>query len=210
VRVIAGSARGRPLRAPRKAPTRPTSDRVKEALFSMIESLLAWGRPEAEIGSPEIWAGLRAADVYAGSGALGIEALSRGAASALFLEASADAVGAIRENLLLTDLTSRGEVRPGDVRRTLATLAGPVDLALMDPPYADEASVEVAGSIATAAWLAGDAILVFEHSRRLAVPDKLGTLKRQRDRRYGDTVLTIYARGAYDRAEANAQDEVDG
>ncbi|HEY3107786.1 MAG TPA: RsmD family RNA methyltransferase [Chloroflexota bacterium] len=204
MRVIAGSARGRPLRAPKKAPTRPTSDRVKEALFSMIESLLAWGRPEVEIGSAELWRGLRVADVYAGSGALGIEALSRGAAGALFLEASADAVAAIRENLRLTGTAALGDVRGGDVRRTLPTLAGPIDLAVMDPPYADRSAVEVAGSIAAAAWLADDALLVLEHSRRLAAPDKLGTLKRQRDRRYGDTVVTIYARGAYDRAAANA------
>jgi len=210
VRVIAGSARGRPLRAPKRAPTRPTSDRVKEALFSIVESLLAWGRPEAEIGSEEVWQGLRVADVYAGSGALGVEALSRGAAGAVFLEASADAVGAIRENLRLTGLAGRAEVRGGDVRRTLAGLAGPVALVLMDPPYADAGGLEVAAAIAAATWLADDALLVLEHSRRLAVPDKLGTLKRQRDRRYGDTVLTIYARGTYDRAGANALDEVDG
>jgi 16S rRNA (guanine966-N2)-methyltransferase len=209
LRVIAGSARGRPLRAPKKAPTRPTSDRVKEALFSMIESLLAWGWPEAEIGSPELWRTLRIVDVYAGSGALGIEALSRGAAGATFLEASADAVGAIRENLRLTGLAALGEVRTGDVRRTLASVVGPIDLAVMDPPYADQSAAEVAGAVADADWLADDAILVFEHSRRLAAPDKLGTLERQRDRRYGDTVLTIYARGAYDRAGANALEEVD-
>src|SRR4051812_49719215 len=125
MRVIAGSARGRPLRAPKKAPTRPTSDRVKEALFSMIESLLAWGRPEAEIGSAELWRGLRVADVYAGSGALGIEALSRGADAAVFLEASADAVAAIRANLGLTGLAARAEVRGGDVARTLPGLSGP-------------------------------------------------------------------------------------
>jgi len=210
VRVIAGSARGRPLRAPKKAPTRPTSDRVKEALFSMVESLLAWGRPEAEIGSADLWRGLRVADVYAGSGALGIEALSRGAAGALFLEGSADAVGAIRENLRLTGLAALGEVRGGDVGRTLPALPGPIDLAVMDPPYADRAALEVAEAIAGAPWLATDALLVLEHSRRLAVPDKLGTLKRQRERRYGDTIVTIYGRGAYDRAAANALNEVHG
>src|SRR5262245_57789097 len=209
MRVVAGSARGRPLRAPKRAPTRPTADRVKEALFSMIESLLAWGRPQAEIGAPDLWRGLRVADLYAGSGALGIEALSRGAAAATFLEASADAVGAIGQNLRLTGLAALGEVVVGDVRRTLAGLVGPIDLAILDPPYADESAIEVAGAIAAASWLAGDAILVFEHSRRLAAPDKLDTLVRQRDRRYGDTVLTIYARGAYDRAGASALEEVD-
>src|SRR2546428_13045502 len=125
MRVIAGSARGRPLRAPRKAPTRPTSDRVKEALFSMIESLLAWGRPEVEIGSAELWRGLRVADVYAGSGALGIEALSRGAAGAVFLEASVDAVAAIRENPRPTGTAGLGDPRGGGGRRALPAPAGP-------------------------------------------------------------------------------------
>jgi 16S rRNA (guanine966-N2)-methyltransferase len=175
----------------------------------MVESLLAWGRPEAEIGSPGLWRGLRVADVYAGSGALGIEALSRGAAGAAFLEASADALDAIRQNLRLTGLAPLGDVVAGDIRRTLAVLVGPIDLAVLDPPYADESSVDVAGSIAAAGWLADDAILVLEHSRRLAAPDKLDTLRRQRDRRYGDTVLTIYARGAYDREGASALGEVD-
>jgi 16S rRNA (guanine966-N2)-methyltransferase len=101
-------------------------------------------------------------------------------------------------------------VRAGDVRRALPTLAGPIDLALMDPPYADQTALEVAGLVADAPWLAADGLLVLEHTRRLAVPGKLGTLMRQRDRRYGDTVLTIYARGAFDRAGANALNEVDG
>src|SRR5215218_652296 len=126
MRVIAGSAGGRPLRAPKKAPIRPTSDRVKESLFSMLESLLAWGRPEAEVGGEEVWSGLRVADLYAGSGALGIEALSRGARTATFLEASADAVAVIRENLRATATAERGQTRSGDVGRTLATLVGPV------------------------------------------------------------------------------------
>ena len=199
MRVIAGRARGRPLRAPKKGETRPTADRVKESLFSMIESLLAHGR-DAEIGSEELWAGLRVLDAYAGSGALGIEALSRGAATVTFVDASVDAAEAIRANLRVTGFAQAGSVVAADVSRSLGRVVGPVDLVLMDPPYSDPAILEVGEAIAAADWLASDAILVLEHARRLAVPDKLGNLQRQRDRRYGETVLTIFGRGAFSRA----------
>jgi 16S rRNA (guanine966-N2)-methyltransferase len=209
MRVIAGSAGGRPLRAPKTAPTRPTSDRVKESLFSMLESLLAWGRPEAEVGGEEVWSGLRVADLYAGSGALGIEALSRGAAAATFVEASPDAVATIRLNLRLTGFERVADVRAGDARRVLPTIRGPVDVVLIDPPYADADALSIAGEVAASPWLAPDAVLIVEHHRRLAAPGKLGTLLLQRERRYGETVLTIYARGAFDRAKGETVEEAD-
>jgi 16S rRNA (guanine966-N2)-methyltransferase len=178
---------------------RATTDRAKEALFSMVESLLAWGRPEAEIGTPELWAGLWVADVYAGSGALGIEALSRGAAGALFVEASAHGVAAIAANLRETGMTARATVLAADARRAVATIEQAISLVLMDPPYDDFAALAVVEEIGAARWLVDDAIIALEHSHRLAAPDKLGTLRRQRDRRHGDTALTIYARGGFDR-----------
>jgi 16S rRNA (guanine966-N2)-methyltransferase len=139
-------------------------------------------------------------DAYAGSGALGIESLSRGAATATFVDASADAADAIRANLRATGFAQAGTVLTADMSRSLGRVAGPVDLVMMDPPYSDQAILEVAGAVAAADWLASDAILVVEHARRLAVPDKLGNLQRQRDRRYGETVLTIYGRGTFTRA----------
>jgi 16S rRNA (guanine966-N2)-methyltransferase len=118
VRVIAGSAKGTRLaRVP--AGTRPLSDRAREGLFSSLSSQVD---------------GARFADLYAGTGAVGIEALSRGAASCLFVDRSAAAVRTIRANLAKTGL--RGEVRRSDVLRALAGAAGPFDLAVLDPPYA--------------------------------------------------------------------------
>jgi 16S rRNA (guanine966-N2)-methyltransferase len=192
---------------PKNAPTRPTADRVKESLFSMIETLLLSGRPDAEIGTEDVWAGLRVLDLYAGSGALGIEALSRGAAHAAFVERDAGAVAAIRANLAATNLTGQAEVRAGDVTRLVEAGLPTADLVLMDPPYDLAETLPIAERTAEAAWLAPDAVLCVEHSGRLAAPSKLGTLDLQRERRYGATVLTLYARGVYDRAGARRVQE---
>lgn len=118
MRIIAGQWRGRPLRAPEGAATRPTADRVREALFSMLAS---------RIGSFE---GLRVADLFAGSGALGLEALSRGAAHCVFVENDRRAVNAIRANLAA--LGGSGEVLPRGAEHAALP---PVDLAFLDPPY---------------------------------------------------------------------------
>jgi len=163
----------------------------------MIESLLARGRPDAQIGTEELWAGIRVLDLYAGSGALGIEALSRGATAATFVDSHADAIATIHANLNAAQLKDQAHVRAGDARRPPQ---GPYDLTLLDPPYDDDSALKSAESATTT--LAPDAILVLEHPRRLASPEKLGNLVRQRDRRYGETVLSIYARGRYDRASA--------
>jgi 16S rRNA (guanine966-N2)-methyltransferase len=119
MRIIAGRWRGRPLVAPEGQATRPTADRVREALFSMLAS---------RIGSFE---GLRVADLFAGSGALGLEALSRGAAHCVFVENDRRAVDAIRRNL--AQLGASGEVLARSADH--AVLPTPVDLAFLDPPY---------------------------------------------------------------------------
>jgi 16S rRNA (guanine966-N2)-methyltransferase len=119
MRIIAGKWRGRPLLAPLGAATRPTADRVREALFSMLASRL---------GSFE---GLKVADLFAGSGALGLEALSRGAASCTFVETDRSAIAAIRANIAA--LGAAGEVLARSAEH--AALSHPVDLAFLDPPY---------------------------------------------------------------------------
>jgi 16S rRNA (guanine966-N2)-methyltransferase len=119
MRIIAGRWRGRKLIAPAGLATRPTSERAREALFSMLAS---------RIGSFE---GLRVADLFAGSGALGLEALSRGAAHCTFVEREREAVAAIRANIAA--LGAAGEIVPGDA--ATARIAGPIDLAFLDPPY---------------------------------------------------------------------------
>jgi 16S rRNA (guanine966-N2)-methyltransferase len=119
VRIIAGKWRGRPLVTPAGTATRPTSDRAREALFSMLAS---------RIGSFE---GLNVADLFAGSGALGLEALSRGAAGCVFVENDRTAADAIRKNIAA--LGAAGEVLPGSAEHV--RLPAPVDLAFLDPPY---------------------------------------------------------------------------
>lgn len=184
-RIIAGSVGGRRIAVP-PAGTRPTSERVREALFSSLET------------SPGM-AGLYVLDLCAGSGALGIEALSRGARHALFVESDRRAATVLRRNLTDLGLDVAGVLR---VSPAASVLGGPADrtydLVLADPPYAVP-NAEVAGWLAAAwsnGWLADDATVVVErrHDRRrrgFEWPEPLCAL---RERRYGDTVLHVGVR----------------
>jgi len=138
MRVIAGQWRGRPLVAPKGDATRPTADRTREALFSMLTSRL---------GSFE---GLAVADLFAGSGALGIEALSRGAASCLFVEQDAAALDALKGNL--AKLGTRADVRAGSVMG-LGPAPKPLDLIMMDPPYGTGAGLVALDKLARLGWV---------------------------------------------------------
>jgi 16S rRNA (guanine966-N2)-methyltransferase len=138
MRIIAGQWRGRPLVAPKNDATRPTADRTREALFSMLASRL---------GSFE---GLAVADLFAGSGALGLEALSRGAASCLFVEQDKPALDALRANI--TKLDAKGaEVRAQSVM-ALGPARAPLDLILMDPPYGTGAGAVALDKLARLGW----------------------------------------------------------
>lgn len=137
MRVIAGQWRGRPLVAPKGDATRPTADRTREALFSMLTSRL---------GSFD---GLAVADLFAGSGALGIEALSRGAASCLFVEQDGAALDALKANL--AKLGTRGDVRSGSVM-ALGPARAPLDLIMMDPPYGTGAGLVALDKLARLGW----------------------------------------------------------
>lgn len=139
MRVIAGTWRGRPLVVPRGDATRPTADRVREALFSMLVSRL---------GSFE---GLRVADLFAGSGALGLEALSRGAAHCIFVEQDRAALDALRANIERLDARNMAEVRAQSVL-SLGPAAAPCDLLLLDPPYHSGAGVVALDRLARLGW----------------------------------------------------------
>jgi 16S rRNA (guanine966-N2)-methyltransferase len=173
VRVVAGQFRGRRLAAPRGARTRPTADRVREALFSMLGDV-----SEA-----------RVLDLYAGSGALGIEALSRGARSAVFVERDARAVSVIERNLASLGLDQ--EVVRQDAVRFLARAQGTFDLVFCDPPY-DSAS-RLAGPLAERlpALTAADARIVTESDKRSPLELSLPLLT---ERTYGDTRIAIHGR----------------
>lgn len=181
-RVIAGSARGIRLAAP-GSDTRPLGDRVKQTLFAVLEPDLP---------------GARVLDLFAGSGAAGIEALSRGAALAVFVERDAAAVRVIEANLARTRLAAGARLVRADV---IAYLAGtghdgvPFDVALLDPPYADPdllvRALERLGDPA-AGLLAPGARVVAKHFWRPGPPARAGLLASERERRFGETALTFY------------------
>ncbi len=184
-RVIAGSAKGIRLRAPGPG-TRPIADRVKQTLFAILE-------PELD--------GAHVLDLFAGSGAGGIEALSRGAASALFVEKDQGAAAVIDANLRAASLAGpAATVVRWDVVRWLveatADAGQAFDLVLVDPPYAE---TELLGRVldllgGSTAPLAADARVVAKHFWRDRPPDRVGMLAAERDRRFGETALTFYRR----------------
>ena len=175
MRVIAGRYGGRRLQAPRGAETRPTSDRVREALFSVLGEGIY---------------GARVLDLFAGSGALGIEALSRGAEAATFVDSAADAVRAINANLDALGL--KAQVRRSDALRFLHSAprdARQYDLVFLDPPYRLATRLERELSEALPAVLAPGAVVVAESDRRAPLALDLPL---HDERRYGDTLLRIH------------------
>lgn len=174
----------------------------------MLETLLATERPgettgetSLEPGNPALWRDLTVLDLYAGTGALGIEALSRGATWCDFVESDRAARRVIERNLAATGLADRARVLGLTAEKVvsgtlLAPLHAPYDLVLMDPPYADRSVATVIGELAAGGLLRLAALVAVEHSRRLALPGSVDSLIIVRERRYGDTVLSIYRRSA--------------
>lgn len=186
MRIIAGAWRGRRLEAPPGQTTRPTSDRAREGLFSMLQSRL---------GSFE---GLAVADLFAGTGALGLEALSRGAARCIFVETDPAALAALKRNLATLDAGDRADIRPQDATRVAG---GPWHLALLDPPYASglgaKALAQLAGSLAPGA-------LVSVETARTETLEAPG-LSLETERVYGKAKLTLFRNDAGRAAPASAR-----
>ncbi|MFJ1744745.1 16S rRNA (guanine(966)-N(2))-methyltransferase RsmD [Streptomyces sp. NPDC088116] len=185
-RVIAGAAGGRRLAVPPGNGTRPTSDRAREGLFSSWESLL---------GTLE---GIRIADLYAGSGAVGLEALSRGAAHALLVEADARAARTVRENVTALGLPG-AEVRTGKAEQVVQgpPPAAPYDLIFLDPPYAvtDDDLREILLTLRAKGWIGGAALATVERSTRGGEFGWPAGFDALRSRRYGEGTLW-YGRAA--------------
>ena len=180
MRVITGSAKGHKLKAPKGLSTRPMLDRVKEALFSVLEG---YGPIRG-----------RVLDLYAGTGSLGIECLSRGAAWADFVEQSSHVCRIIRENLEHTKLVERARVLQMPVARYLATARPPEKYAIivMDPPYADPAIEATIRAVGASGLLAHDGLLIVGHSPRVTLADAYESLQRRKFRRLGDSCFSIY------------------
>jgi 16S rRNA (guanine966-N2)-methyltransferase len=176
VRIVSGEWRGRPLLAPPGQGTRPTSDRAREGLFSMLMSRL---------GSFE---GLEVADLFAGTGALGLEALSRGAAHCTFVEKDPAAIAILRRNVEALGAVGRCEIRAQAAEHALAPRTA-CDLVLMDPPYKSGAAQAALERIAAGAWLAPGAWISVETAgEELAVPDSLSV---EAERRFGKARITL-------------------
>jgi 16S rRNA (guanine966-N2)-methyltransferase len=177
VRIVGGTLGGRVLRAPAGTRTRPTSEKVREAIFAIVGDV----------------AGAHVLDLFAGSGALGLEALSRGAARAVLVDSGKPALAAIRANVAALGVADRAEVVAGDAIVIAArhAPAAPWRLVFADPPYAADLGERVLAAL-PAAHLAADAVIVIEHDRRGVPPDAVGSLLRTDQRRYGDTMISFY------------------
>ena len=188
-RVITGVAGGLRLQAPGPG-TRPLSDKVKQALFSMVEAERedVWERPML--------------DLFAGSGAAGIEALSRGAPAAVLVEKDGRAAGVIRRNLQTTRLDEDAVVVRADVLGWLAATPSPpapFGCVVLDPPYPQAADLRAALErlgAPDAGWLDAGAVVVAKHFWKDAPPERCGQLVRRRDRRFGETALSVYRRAS--------------
>lgn len=183
MRITGGTHRSRALRAPPGSSTRPTSDRVREALFGIL----------ASAGAIE---GANVLDLYAGTGALGLEALSRGAARATFVESARPALEALKANVAALGSQASARIVEGNVERSARRIAtlGPFDLLLADPPWALVDSGEAPRAVrdlVSAGVLTPDAWVVLEHSSRTLSP-AISPLIRAQTRVYGDTTLTFY------------------
>ncbi|MDP9381622.1 MAG: 16S rRNA (guanine(966)-N(2))-methyltransferase RsmD [Chloroflexota bacterium] len=184
MRVTGGELRGHTLKSPTGRQTRPMSDRLKLALFSM---LAAQDQPRG-----------RVLDLYAGTGALGIEALSRGAERSDFVEQNAGMCGVIRDNLAHTKLTGRGAVHRQSVSSYIAhPPVEPYDLIIMDPPYPDPDISATVQAVGESGLLAPDGLLVLGHSSRREFEERLGPLVLDRKRCHGDSCISFYVPGRF-------------
>lgn len=179
MRVIAGTARGRSLQGPRSSVTRPTSDLVRGAIFSMLE---ARGALFGQV-----------LDLYAGTGALAIEALSRGADEAVLVERDHAACRVIGANLDKTGQRDRARVICAALPGALARLPdGPYSLVFLDPPYAAAGVGEVLDRLGTGTLLGPESTIVYEHDRRTMPPESCGALRLALTRTHGDTAVSLY------------------
>jgi len=183
VRIIGGDLRGRRLKAPPGISTRPTADRVREAIFNVL--------------APRI-RGAAFLDAYAGTGAIGIEALSRGASSCVFVESGAVASRTLAENLAALGLRGKSDsisLPFARAARELAQAARFFDIIYLDPPYAAGEVLEALRACASDGILAESGLLVAEHDATRSLPEREGGLRKGRTLEYGGTSLSLYSHG---------------
>jgi 16S rRNA (guanine966-N2)-methyltransferase len=187
MRITGGRLRGRRLAPIGRAPIRPTSDRVREAIFSIVgQDLTDWV----------------VLDLFSGTGAMGIEAISRGASRAVLVENGRDALRVLRRNLALCSVQEPGAafVLEWDIRAGIPwnhhVMKGSFDLVFLDPPYREPVRLGVLKDLAASAPLSGGAWIIAESSRKEALPEAIGSLKMFDTRTYGDTKISLYSNEA--------------
>ena len=199
MRIIAGSARGRQLKGPKGPGVRPTSDKVRESLFSILATVVP---------------GARFLDLFCGTGAMGLEAISRGAVFALLVDKSRASLAVARDNVTLTGFGQSVRLLNQQIdARALSRLTpfGPFDIVFADPPYAEVAPGELLDWMG-AALLTEDGLFIVEHDRRHPAPEAAAGLEMTDQRRFGDTLVSFYRRIAVqpsDRPDSPAVPEAD-
>ena len=186
MRIIGGSARGRRLLTPKHSRIRPTADRVKESLFNILTVLKG------------NFDGQRVLDICAGTGNLGVEALSRGGAAAVFIDEDRDAADLITRNLSLAGFTGRGTLLRMEATAALKLLEqseAPFDIIFLDPPYGKGISARVMAHLSNSTLLTDSTTVVIETASGEELPSSFGALSEFDSRRYGDTALHFFARG---------------
>jgi len=182
MRITAGALRGRKLTVGRGRAIRPTSSKVREAIFNLLSDRIH---------------GSRVLDLFAGAGALGIEALSRGAASALFVDSSREAEGIIGDNLERLGLGGSGRVERCEVLSALDSLlrgAAKFDIVFVDPPYGRGLAEESLEKIGKGSMLSPSGVVVAEHGKREAMGEEYGDLRLEARKQYGDTQISVFSK----------------
>ena len=178
MRVITGKAKGHRLKVPKGTTTRPATDLVRGAIFSILETTI------------DDWA--EVLDLFSGSGALGIEALSRGAGWVDFVEQKSRCCGIIRENIAKTKLTAQAHIYCCSVTKALSFLDKEYNIILMDPPYADSSIGNVVTQLATSKLVGANSIVVVTHSPHLPLNSTYATLDLIKEHRHGDSCIALY------------------
>lgn len=179
MRVVSGNYGGRPLKTLEGKTTRPTSDKVRGAIFNMIGPYFDGGR---------------VLDLYAGSGGLAIEAVSRGMASAVLVERDRKAQAIIQENIAMTKEVTKFNLLKMEAVRAIEQLAGHFQLIFLDPPYAKEEIVKTIGLLCQKNLLAEDAVIVCETDKQVNLPDKIAEVGIWKQKCYGISKVTVYVR----------------
>lgn len=177
MRIITGAYRGRRLETPRDFSVRPTSDKVKEAIFSMISQDI----DEAMV-----------LDLFAGTGSLGLEALSRGAKHCYFIDNERESVRMLKSNINHCKADNESTVFVGDFKYAMSRIKEPIDIAFLDPPYEGNILEEALLKVSQEGFMAPEGLVITEHGPKNSMPDNIGSLEKIKEKKYGQVHVTIY------------------